>query len=1553
MPPNASPQPTMREPIAIIGMACRFPMAPDLSTFWSNILKSVDCVSDPVDGWDAKRYLDSGRVDTAKGGFLKELFSFDPKRFGVMPSSVDGGEPDQYLALQIAKDALDDAGYGEGYDHEETGIILGHSTYLHRGQGSLVQHGLVLDQTMDLLAGLIPELEPVRLEEIRKLLESKLPQFNADVAPSLVPNVMTGRIANRLDLRGPNYLIDAACSSSLLAVGAAVDELRNQRSRMMIAGGVNASLPAEVSVIFSFLGALSGRGRVRPFEEGSDGTLLGEGLGAVVLKRRCDALKDGDRIYALVREVGQASDGKGHGLLAPSVDGEALAMRRAYTASGVDPKTVSLIEAHGTGIPLGDQTEISALRRVFGDRQGEFGSIALGSVKSMISHCIPAAGIAGLIKTSLALHERILPPTLCDAVNPELQMSETPFYVNTRKRPWVAEQNSPRRAGVNAFGFGGINTHAILEEAPATSMAPPLRSPWEAELTLFAAESPEAMSALLQATRERLGMVENPCLGAWSRLLNQEADADPRAACRLAVVARSPEDLLAKLGKAEKRLAKKADSYWVIRSGIVYSNGQLQGQLAFLFPGEGSQYPEMFADLAEKFSEVRHWFDFWHSLYDEPRGSRRTDCFFQPPGEAVGEADHEGPTNLHAMDVGSEAVFVGNRGMFELLNRFGIRADALVGHSSGESCALAVAGAVGDGGEGDLADFIRGLNTTYRTVAREGKIETGCLLVIGALPREQIELEVQRSAGGLHLAMDNCENQVIVFGRDESEVEALEKRLAEAGGIMMRLPFDRAYHTACFEPVAQAFLEHYERAGLGVPDLPIYSCATATRFPNSSEDVRRRAAAQWSSTVRFRDTIERMYEDGIRFFVEVGPSSNLSAFVGDILSGRPFCSVSTSGRNRGELEHLLLALGQLYVHRKGFEISRLHDERAPEASLDGVADPLFGELRLDNTMPMMRLDTSDRAWLREVVVQNGPLGLSGHLNSSVEAVSHGFQDVGDDSWSVEAGGLPLLSAVESVDGSRLVAVCDLDLEGDRFLQHHVLSGPVSVDAAEMGLSCVPLAVSLEIMAEAAAALAGSRSVRVIQNVEALGWLDMEEGSLQLEAEASLVDGPRRLYRVELRSQGVASVVAEFSFETDWGLQGLGKFSGLQPAQWHGEALYSTGMFHGPLFQSIASVRGWCAQGIDAELSPVSLTGFFDVGETPSLILNPVLLDALGQLSAYWIAHQMGTNFNSFPSSIERIELYCDCPENIAGLQLRGGAQWPSESASRDPLDAAVSWAFECTDQSDQSLFRVSNYRNVCFRVPSRYVDMRRSPLEGSCGGPLSCFAQESASIWSVEHFERSFLAQSGGMFGKVLAHAVLDEVELEQWTALPEGRQREWLSGRIAIKEAVRDWVEARSGERLYPREIEVDRTEKGAPFVTGWWVDDLCEAPNVSLSHDRDQALVALCGPESHVGIDAEAIGRVQKPEHLLSSLTQREQDQVARAEVSDVEGVLLRIWCAKEAAAKSFGTGLQGEPLKFEVQWGDSTSDRVDVLYGTEKLEVVLEHFEGRILALALKPV
>jgi 3-oxoacyl-(acyl-carrier-protein) synthase/phosphopantetheinyl transferase len=485
-----------RHDIAIIGLACIFPGAPNARRYWENIIHKVDAISDPPPDWEAGLFFDPAnatgdRTYCRRGGFLGQLAEFNPAELGVMPHAVDGAEPDQFLALRTAADALADAGYSNPAKldslRRRTEVIIGRGTYLNRGNTAVVQHSVVLDSLLRVLQQLHPEHSDEELAEIRQALKSSLPPFHADMAPGLVPNIISGRIANRLDLMGANYIVDAACASSLVAVDLAINDLRAGRCDMALAGGVHASTPPTTMVIFSQLKALSRQGQIRPFDQEADGTLLGEGAGMLVLKRLEDAERAGDRVYALLKGIGTASDGRAVGLLAPRVEGEETALRRAYEAAGVDPATVELIEAHGTATPVGDLVEMQALERVFGPRRGDQPCCALGSVKSMIGHAMPAAGIAGLIKAALALHHKVLPPTLhCDRPNPKLELEKSRFYLNSETRPWIHRSSAPRRAGVNAFGFGGINAHAVLEEYTGPNPAAWLQHDWDCELFVIA-----------------------------------------------------------------------------------------------------------------------------------------------------------------------------------------------------------------------------------------------------------------------------------------------------------------------------------------------------------------------------------------------------------------------------------------------------------------------------------------------------------------------------------------------------------------------------------------------------------------------------------------------------------------------------------------------------------------------------------------------------------------------------------------------------------------------------------------------------------------------------------------------------------------------------------------------------------------------------------------------------------------------------------------------------------------------------------------------------------
>ncbi|MBS0445542.1 MAG: acyltransferase domain-containing protein [Proteobacteria bacterium] len=1614
-------------PIAIIGMACMFADAPDLRTFWNNIVSGVDAIGEPVPLWDAKRYLESGRIKTQFGGYLKDLYRFDPTEFGIMPNSLDGGEPDQFLALRMARDALVDAGYWKpDVDHTDTGIILGHSTYLHRGQVTVIQTDIVLDQTMELVTAAMPGLDADALAQLRALLAKKIPPMNSDTAPGLVPNVMTGRIANRLNLRGPNYLVDSACSSSLLAVGAAMDELRAGRSRMMLAGGVNASLPADVTTIFTQLGALSARGKVRPFESGGDGTLLGEGLGVVVLKRLPDALADGDRVYAVLRGVGQSSDGRGTGLLAPSLEGETLAMRRTYEASGVDPATIGLVEAHGTGIPLGDKTEIASLKMVFGERTTPIGIKALGSVKSMISHCIPAAGVASLIKTSLAVHHRVLPPTLCDEVNPELGIGTTPFYINTEAAPWIARLGEPRRAAVNAFGFGGTNSHAIVEQAPDAAVKPARLGAWPAELCVLSAGTAEALIAKLERLDEALA--RNP---QW-RMADVAAAllrTDRGELHRIALVVKDLPALSKRIVQAVARLRDGtvgAAGPRSTRGNVVYGARRVEGKLAFLFPGEGSQYPGMFADLAPCFDDIQRWLDFWHGLYDLPIGQTRTDIVFPSCEIDAGQRKHL-ERRMHDMDVGSESVFIGGMAMFETLTSLGVVADAMVGHSSGESAALGATGANPAVTPEERTACISQHYVAYEELLAADKIPTGALLAVGALPPATVEQHIA-DIEGVEIAMDNCSNQLVLYGSPEG-ITRVQRLLSDLGGMCLPLPFDRGYHTPAFADASTAFHTYYKNVKLGRPKVPLYSCATAGLFPDTPAAVRKLAAAQWSQKVRFRETVLKMHDDGVRIFVEVGPSSNLTAFVNDILIDRDYVALPTNVRRKSGVEQLLSTLGQLYVAGRSGVLERLFAGRAiTPIDLDGMPVAPKGVL-LDNTMPMVRLSPADREQVQRLTARAGldsaqqaaavptppaaavttppvvaarddvaALAQEALPVQPIPAVDGRERVMGDyfalmrgfldqqcgivERWPTVRGALPagdatprqatvqagpawpsthaidsrtpLIDQIVEHDQAHVVARCSVGLLNDNFIRDHVLSGAVSdTDPELFGLSCVPFSVSLEAMAEACALLAGRTDVRVIENVRAFDWVALDEGALTFDVRADVIDRELEHYSARVITARGPALTAEFRFEAEERLPSVAPLADPRESYLNSPHLYATGMFHGPLFQSMTYVEAWDDSGIDVQLSECSLQNFFTAGHVPQLVLNPVLLDAMGQVVACWLVQYVGTEFHAFPSTIDRLELAEPCPVGAAGIVMRM-RQRPVNGTSTD-IAAPRAWQFDCVDGEGRVLMRGHDLINLFFRVPAAYHDVRCDPLNGRLGGPLELPAEvptpEGLALWEVPLMPEEFCAQSGAICMRVLAHALLGRAERDEWNALQGNlrRRREWLFGRGALKEAVRLWVEEQTGQLLYPIDIVVQHDAHGAPVVGGWWCESLIAAPSVSLSHNARACLVAVSPPGQPVGVDLEELGRVRRPELLADSLADEERSLVHGLHGVDLDERLLRLWCAKEAAAKCLGIGLQGQPSAFVVVSTDAACENLIVRHHVGMVETHVARVDNTIIAVA----
>jgi acyl transferase domain-containing protein len=465
-------------PVAVIGLGALFPKASDYSEYWNNIVSKKDCLETvPESRWRLDDYYDSDpsasdKFHCRRGGFIPDIW-FDPVSYGLPPNSLEAIDAAQLMTLQVARDTLDNAGYPTGSpkcDHERTAVVLGVA-----GTTMKLMHSLVKRLDYPLIEELLTAagIPKSRARMISSAYRTAYPEWRVNTFPGLLANVVAGRISNRLNLGGVNFAVDAACASSLCAVNLAITLLNSGQCDLVVTGGVDTDNSSAAFMSFAKTGIFSPSGQIRSFDKYADGTLISEGIGLFALKRLSDALRDNDRIYAQIRGFGTASDGGNKSIFAPNENGQIRALELAYTNSAIDPSSIGLIEAHSPGTRVGDIIEVSALRKVFEHGGAATKQIALGSVKAQIGHTKAAAGAAGMMKAVLALHHQIIPPTLnIETPNPELELDSSPFYLNTEPRPWVTAKGQPRRAGVNAFGFGGANHHTILEEAAAEANLP-------------------------------------------------------------------------------------------------------------------------------------------------------------------------------------------------------------------------------------------------------------------------------------------------------------------------------------------------------------------------------------------------------------------------------------------------------------------------------------------------------------------------------------------------------------------------------------------------------------------------------------------------------------------------------------------------------------------------------------------------------------------------------------------------------------------------------------------------------------------------------------------------------------------------------------------------------------------------------------------------------------------------------------------------------------------------------------------------------------------------
>ncbi|WP_246051540.1 type I polyketide synthase [Panacagrimonas perspica] len=904
--------------IAIVGIGVTLPKADSADDYWQIILDRISVIREaPKDRWDWEQFYDADqkapdKVYSKWGGFLDEV-PIDPMRFGIPPKSMKSIDPFQLLALETASRTLADAGYSDGqFDRENTSVILGAGG----GAGDLgAQYALRAEL-------------PRFVENPSPEVWDRLPEWTEESFAGTLLNVAAGRIANRLDFGGLNFTIDAACGSSLAAIGMAVNELESGRSSLVLAGGFDTTQSAYAFTAFAKTQALSPTGKPRTFDQSADGIAISEGVAMIALKRLADAERDGDRIYAVIKATAGSSDGRALGLTAPRTEGQIRALKRAYRKAGFSPSTLGLVEAHGTGTPVGDRTEAQTIAQTLLDDGAAPRTVALGSVKTLLGHTKAAAGVSGLIKVALALHHRVLPAhygverpidTLSDA--------RSPVYLLKEARPWLSTPDHPRRGAASAFGFGGTNFHAVLEEYQGTA-ASAGSNRWPAELFLFRA--PDVAS--LQAQLERLVPQVQPGSrirpGELAAALARQAESNLGQALALAIVATDLKSLAADLAAA---IAHLQGGTRPLPGNVRLSRNVPAASpvVAFLFPGQGAQYLNMGREAALFFPEVREAFELADRCLRTaiPEGLSR---YVFPPSPFDAQTETAQLAALTDTRVAQPAIGSAALGYLKLARRLGLQASACAGHSYGEYAALMAAGVL------STEDFLRlsAVRGAAMAAASESSVPGGMAAVQGS--RERVQALIG-GFDGVRVANHNTPDQSVISGPRETLNRAVQK-LEAAGLRATLLPVSGAFHTELVAPARGPLTEAIHATRFNEARIDVYSNSSGAPYPRQPEAMQRLLDGHLLSSVEFVTEIEAMYAAGCRVFVELGPKGICSNMARQTLAGRDAVATSLDASGGG-LRGLLLGLADLFIAGVHFEVQSLFSGRELERlELSRLAD---------------------------------------------------------------------------------------------------------------------------------------------------------------------------------------------------------------------------------------------------------------------------------------------------------------------------------------------------------------------------------------------------------------------------------------------------------------------------------------------------------------------------------------------------------------------------------------------------------------------------------------
>lgn len=888
--------------IAIIGMAGRFPGADSIDQFWQNLRQGVDSVStfgdDEVLASGVASELVSHPQYVKRGGILANVDQFDAAFFGIYPREAEIMDPQQRVFLELAWEALENAGYNPDAYEDLIGVYagVGMNTYL--------------------LFNLYPN------QAVRETVHG----YQLTIAND--KDYLPTRTSYKLNLRGPSINVQTACSTSLVATHLAVQGLLNYQCDIALAGGVSIRLPQESGYLYQEGGIASPDGFCRAFDARAQGTVSGNGAGIVVLKRLTDALADGDTIHAVIKGSAINNDGALKvGYTAPSVEGQAEVIAMAQAVAEVDPTTIEYVEAHGTGTALGDPIEIAALTEVFRrsasqgrstirKSTGKKNWCAIGSVKTNVGHLDAAAGVASLIKATLALEHGEIPPSLhFETPNPNIDFENSPFYVNTRLQEWPST-DTPRRTGVSSFGIGGTNVHVVLEETPALDPPSPSR---EWQLLVLSARTPEALEAASRNLAHYLRKHPDVNLSdvAYTLQVGRKSFEHRRF-----VLCRTIDEALAQLESRTPPTDRCEQS--------AHTSGPRP--VVFMFTGQGAQYVGMARGLYESEPVFREHLDHCAEVLSISSGLDLLALLYPEregrlPAAPDATSDLEAAVGLEPAELLGQtantqpALFSVEYALAQLLMSWGVVPEAMIGHSIGEYVAACLAG-------------VFALEDALPLVAERGKLmqalPTGSMMSVG-LPEAELRLNGASGpylSGNLSLAASNGPGLSVVSG-PSVEISDLAARLEADGIPHRRLHTSHAFHSAMMEPMLGPFMAAVQRQRLSPPQTPFVSNVTGTWITPQEATNPAYWARHLRETVRFGEGIATLAEIGGGsdgpIFLEVGPGTTLSTLSNRVLREDAFKQADAEIRcltlstlphpraGRADSAVLLEALGQLWA----------------------------------------------------------------------------------------------------------------------------------------------------------------------------------------------------------------------------------------------------------------------------------------------------------------------------------------------------------------------------------------------------------------------------------------------------------------------------------------------------------------------------------------------------------------------------------------------------------------------------------------------------------------